>query len=261
MNILDNIVETKRREMEQARALRPYEDIVAEAGEVRRPVISFAGALSSSPAGIIAEFKRRSPSRGFIKEGADVRRVVEGYTLNGAAAISVLTDRDYFAGSLGDLASARTVTGLPLLRKDFIIDPYQICEARIAGADVILLIAAAMTPERCVELASFAASLGLEVLLEVHNEPELGHINPFVNVVGINNRDLTTFVTDTGVSKTLGSHLPGGVLKISESGISSPTTVTELREEGFRGFLMGENFMKQDNPGEALGRFLKALKG
>lgn len=259
MTILDKILETKRTEMTAAKALRDFDSIAAEARAVTRPVLSFSRALTASPTGIIAEFKRRSPSKGYIKQDVDVRTIVGGYSANGAAAISVLTDRDYFAGSLDDLRAAREVSDRPLLRKDFIVDPYQICEARIAGADVILLIAAALTKEKCLELASFAAQLGLEVLLEVHDQTELGHINPHVNVVGINNRNLATFATDTTLSTRLGRLLPDGLPRISESGISSPETVLNLREEGFRGFLMGENFMKEPDPAAALGEFVKHL--
>ncbi len=148
---------------------------------------------------------------------------------------------------------------VPLLRKDFIVDEYQICEACLAGADAVLLIAAALSTERCLELASFAASLGLEVLLELHNESELGHICDDVNVVGINNRDLATFVTDTAVSERMAELLPPTMVRISESGISSPETVLRLRKHGFRGFLMGENFMRRPDPAAALAEFLKEL--
>jgi indole-3-glycerol phosphate synthase len=259
MNILDRILETKRTEMTRARAERSFESLHEEARAVTRPVASFAQALSSSPSGIISEFKRRSPSKGFIKADADVQTIVRGYAQNGASAISVLTDESYFAGGLNDLVQARAVTDKPLLRKDFIIDPYQIAQARIAGADVILLIAAALSPQQCAELAAFARSLGLEVLLELHNEGELGHLNPDVQVVGVNNRDLTTFITDTAVSLRMASLLPAGVVRISESGISDPAVVQTLRGAGYRGFLMGENFMKQPDPAEALVDFISQL--
>lgn len=257
MNILDKILATKRLETERNSKIRAFEEIFEEAKSATRPALSFAEALRKSDNHIIAEFKRRSPSKGFFDADADVETVVGGYSAAEAAAISVLTDRDYFGGSLDDLSAARKVSDLPLLRKDFIIDPYQICEARIAGADVVLLIAAAMTADRCAELAEFARSLALEVLLEVHNEQELTHLNPFVNVVGVNNRDLTTFVTDVSTSLRLSPLIPAEFLKISESGISSPSTVKELYEAGFRGFLMGENFMKEPNPSEALKRFVE----
>jgi indole-3-glycerol phosphate synthase len=261
MNILDKILETKRAEVAAAKQDRPFDDILAEAQSIARPVISFSGALTASPTGIIAEFKRRSPSKGFINGGASPERVVAGYAAAGAAAVSVLTDRDYFAGSLDDLRAARRVApDVPLLRKDFMVDEYQICEARTCGADAVLLIAAALTPAECARLAAFAASLGLEVLLELHSESELGHICEGVTVVGINNRDLGSFVTDTAVSERLAERLPAGVVRISESGISSPETVRSLRRKGFRGFLMGENFMKQADPAAALSNFLKDME-
>ena len=260
MNILDKILSAKRLEIDRNSRIRAFGEIFEEAKSVTRPAPSFVDALQNSDNHIIAEFKRRSPSKGFFDAGADVETVVGGYSSAGAAAISVLTDRDYFGGSLDDLSAARKVSAVPLLRKDFIIDPYQICEARIAGADLVLLIAAAMTADRCAELAGFARSLGLEVLLEIHNEQELTHLNPSVDVVGVNNRDLTTFVTEVAVSHRLSPLIPAGFLKISESGISSPSTVKELYAAGFRGFLMGENFMKEPNPSEALKRFIEEMK-
>ncbi len=260
MNILDKILETKRVEVAAAEQVCSFREILSGARRVDRPVVSFSGALTASPTGIIAEFKRRSPSKGFINEHASVSEVVSGYAAAGAAAISVLTDREYFAGALDDLASARrAVENVPLLRKDFVVDEYQICEARLAGADAVLLIAAALSPERCSELAAFAAELGLEVLLELHDETELGHICPGVSVVGINNRNLATFVTDTSISERLAPLLPTDRVRISESGISSPDTVRRLRYCGFRGFLMGENFMKQADPAAALAEFIKEL--
>jgi indole-3-glycerol phosphate synthase len=256
MNILDKILATKQDEVRANRKKCPFEDIFEETKTVKCPQRSFSKALLDSETHIIAEFKRRSPSKGFFNADADVATIVAGYASAGAAAISVLTDRDYFGGSLDDLVTARTASNIPLLRKDFIIDPYQICEARIAGADAILLIAAAMTPAKCEKLAEFAQSLGLEVLLELHNEKELRYLNPFVNVVGVNNRDLTTFVTDISVSHRLGALIPDNFLKISESGLSSPATLKELCHAGFRGFLMGENFMKEPEPAMALQRFI-----
>jgi indole-3-glycerol phosphate synthase len=261
MNILDKILETKRAEVAAAKQARGFDDIHAAALAVDRPVISFSGALAASPTGIISEFKRRSPSKGFINEHASVEEVTASYAAAGAAAISVLTDSDYFAGSLDDLRTARRVVdGIPLLRKDFVIDEYQLCEARLAGADTVLLIASALTPERCRELAAFAASLGLEVLLELHDETELAYICPDVSVVGINNRHLGSFVTDTATSERLVELLPRDMVRISESGISSPKTVMRLRAKGFQGFLMGENFMKHTDPAAALSEFLKELQ-
>lgn len=258
--ILDNIIQTKRLEVATARATKPFEVILAEARAVSRPVLSFRDALAKSESGIIAEFKRRSPSKGFIHEGAKVAEVLPGYAKAGAAACSVLTDITYFGGSADDLKEARRLVNIPLLRKDFIIDEYQICEARIWGADVILLIAAALTPAEVERLGAFAHTLGLEVLLEIHDVCELSHICTAVDVIGINNRNLATFVTDIQTSFELGRQIPGQYLRISESGISSPDTVRRLREAGFRGFLMGENFMKEDDPAAALHHFIEGLK-
>lgn len=261
MNILDRILATKRIEIDTNIKVRVFEDIFEEAKSIRRSVRSFSESLKNSDNHIIAEFKRRSPSKGFFNANADVESIAGGYSAAGAAAISVLTDHDYFGGSLSDLAAAWKVAATPLLRKDFIINPYQICEARIAGADVILLIAAAMTPEQCGKLAEFARSLSLEVLLEIHNEQELTHLNSFVNVVGVNNRDLTSFVTDVSVSYRLSPMIPQDFLKISESGISSPSTVKNLLDSGFQGFLMGENFMKTPEPVRTLENFIKTVQG
>jgi len=260
MNILDKIVQTKHLEIDVLLGETGFEELYRRAQAVSRPAISFSEALrrTSKPA-IIAEFKRKSPSKGFINRDTDPTTVVKGYAEKGATAISVLTDREYFGGSLDDLAAARRVVDIPLLRKDFIIDPCQICEAKIAGADAILLIAAALTPEWCVALAGFARGLGLEVLLEIHNEAELSHINPDVDMVGVNNRDLTTFVTDTAVSERLAGLIPSEFVKISESGISSPDTVRKLHGMGYGGFLMGENFMKHPDPVDALEQFIKSL--
>ncbi|MDR0415403.1 MAG: indole-3-glycerol phosphate synthase TrpC [Prevotellaceae bacterium] len=260
MNILTKILATKREEIAACQKQRSFDDIYSEARQVTRSTLSFSESLRRSDTPIIAEFKRRSPSKGFISKGANVESVVSGYAALGAAAISVLTDREYFAGSLIDLTEARLVSGVPLLRKDFIVSPYQLCEARIAGADAALLIAAALTREQCSELAAFARSLDLEVLLEVHSEAELSYINPHVNAVGVNNRDLSTFVTDTSVSLTLAALIPDSYVKVSESGISDTETVKTLQKAGFGGFLMGENFMKTNNPPCALAAFIEELK-
>ncbi|MCD8073283.1 MAG: indole-3-glycerol phosphate synthase TrpC [Alistipes sp.] len=259
MDILEKILETKRQEIVQAKAKKTYESLLAEARAVDRPTVSFARSIRETPGGIVAEFKRRSPSRGDINRRALLADVVSGYQSAGAAAISVLTDADYFGGSLEDLAGARNFVALPLLRKDFIIDPYQVCQARIYGADAILLIASALTVEETAALAQLAHELSLEVLLEIHGEDELGHICPEVDVVGVNNRNLGTFITDTAVSRHLAGLLPEDMVKISESGISDPATVRQLAGYGYRGFLMGENFMKHGDPAAALKSFLEEL--
>jgi len=254
MNILEKIIQTKIEEVAENRKIMP--EIERLAREVERPTVSFKNALLSSESGIIAEFKRKSPSKGFIKAEAKVEDIVPGYERVGAAAISILTDEQYFGGSVEDLVEARKLVDIPLLRKDFIIDTFQIDEARYYGADVILLIAAALKPEKVKELAEYAHSLGLEVLLEIHNEEELGHICDSVDVVGVNNRDLTTFVTDIKTSVILSRQIPTGFVKISESGISAPLTVKELKIYGFKGFLMGENFMKQPDTAAGLAEFI-----
>ena len=260
MTILDRILETKRQEVAFAKTKKTYEEILSEARNIDRAMVSFSKAITGSRTGIIAEFKRKSPSKGFIKEDAKVKEIVRSYADNGAAAISVLTDSDYFAGSLDDLRQARAATAIPLLRKDFVIDPYQLCEARIAGADAVLLIAAALSAKQCEDLAGLAVSLGLEVLLELHKQTELTHISPFVSVIGINNRNLATFETDINTSIQLSASLPSSFIRISESGISLPESVKQLQKNGFKGFLMGENFMKQEDPGEALRGFIKELE-
>lgn len=255
MNILDKILETKRAETALLNLATLYQEV--ERGD--REVFSFREAILKSDSGIIAEFKRRSPSKGVINADADVAKTVDGYSLAGAAAISVLTDRDYFGGSFDDLRAARSAVRIPILRKDFIIDKKQICEAKIWGADVILLIAAALTPEKTAELACFARLLGLEVLLEIHGSAELEHLCPYIDVVGVNNRNLSTFATDVSVSMELADKIPAQFVKISESGISDPETVRQLRAVGYRGFLMGENFMKQSDPALALAQFIERI--
>lgn len=255
MNVLHKIIETKQAEI----ALLDAAELYAAVKKVEREVFSFREAILKSESGIIAEFKRRSPSKGVINGDADVTKTVDGYSLAGAAAISVLTDGDYFGGSADDLKRARRAVRIPLLRKDFIINKKQICEAYCWGADVILLIAAALTPEKTAELACFAHMLGLEVLLEIHGEEGLDHLCPYIDVVGVNNRNLSTFVTDVAVSMELADKIPSRFVKISESGISDPETVRQLRKVGYQGFLMGENFMKQGDPAAALAQFIKEV--
>ena len=298
MDILDRILDTKREELrfDKRRSLKQ--------------------ALLSSPTGIIAEFKRKSPSKGWIHEDARPEEVVPAYAAAGAAALSVLTDETYFGGSLEFIRRVRPLVDIPILRKDFIIDPVQLVEARQAGADAILLIAACLGRADCAALLAEAHRLGLEVLLEIHSEEELDYITPEVDVVGVNNRHLGSFVTDVQTLFDLAPLLiqradgtfndPGalppdplrrsalttplramaswraepklvfrqtcpkntfgppareatGPIFISESGISDPATVRSLREAGFRGFLMGETFMRQPNPGAALATFIHAI--
>lgn len=262
-DILQEIIAQKRLEVErQKKIVSPelLEGYISSA--LKRNGRSLRAVLEASPTGIIAEFKRKSPSKGWIFLGADVEKVLPAYELAGASACSVLTDYPFFGGSLDDLQTARQFVALPLLRKEFIIDPYQLVEARIAGADAVLLIASVLTPEMCFDLAEAANGLQMEVLLEVHTENELGHLNQFINLIGINNRNLGTFDTSLDHSFRLAEkvlQLNSSAVLVSESGISKPSTVNELRKCGFRGFLIGENFMRTGTPGETLTEFMKGL--
>lgn len=228
--------------------------------------------LASSSTGIIAEFKRRSPSKGWIYESAQAETVPADYEAAGAAALSILTDEKFFGGSLRDLRIARPLVNIPILRKDFIIDEYQLLQARIVGADAVLLIAACLTPKQCATLTSHAHALGLEVLLEVHTSTELSYINKDIDMVGVNNRNLGTFATDVTNSFRIAEELRQGVtqiintfedrslpLLVSESGISQPETIRDLRTAGFRGFLIGETFMKTEQPGDVLKEFISKI--
>lgn len=260
-NILEKIVANKKIELEkqkEASSLNVLAAILNDRDDCAKG--RFKNSLSMSDTGIIAEFKRRSPSRGWIFEDVKIEDVIPAYSAGGASAISVLTDIDFFGGVLADLADARRLTKTPLLRKDFTIDEYQLYQAAAYGASAILLIASALTIKETKVLAQKANELQLDVLLEIHNEKELNHINEYVDVVGVNNRNLSTFVTDVQISFDLADMIPTDFIKISESGISETTTVKELREVGYKGFLMGENFMKTNNPGKTLTEFIDALK-
>ncbi len=217
--------------------------------------------LMPGSTGIIAEFKRKSPSRGWFKtKDLEVEPVVSAYNKS-AAGISVLTDDEFFGGDLDDLIQTKVLTDIPVLRKDFIIDKWQIAEAKAFGADVILLIAACLTPAEVKEFAAYANSIGLESILEVHNGEELGHCCDEVNMVGVNNRNLKTFEVDINVSLQLINKIHTGKPAIAESGISSVDTIVTLRNAGFKGFLIGENFMKEEHPGKAFEEFVTELKG
>ena len=260
MNILEQIIAHKRNEVEQLRKAANIDRLLDKMPE-HRPVRSMKTALARSATGIIAEFKRKSPSKGWIHPDARVEEVVPLYEKGGATASSVLTDERFFGGTPDDLRRARECAGIPLLRKDFIVDEYQLYQARALGADAVLLIASALSPETCARFTGLAHRLGLEVLLELHGEEELGYLeNSEADMIGVNNRNLTTFVTDVTHSFRMIERLPAEKICISESGISAPDTVRRLREAGFRGFLMGENFMKHEQPGAALADFIKQLE-
>ena len=261
MDILETIVAAKKKEIEPFKAKSPVSRFEREGffWEIRNRSLLQSLLLPGST-GIIAEFKRKSPSKGWFKpRELEVEPVVTAYNKD-AAGISVLTDGPYFGGDLDDLIQTKVVTDIPVLRKDFIIDPWQIAESKAFGADVILLIAACLTPAQVREYAAYAAGIGLETILEIHNEEELGHCCDEVTMIGVNNRNLKTFEVDIRTSLDLISRIPAGKPAIAESGISSTAAIVTLREAGFRGFLIGENFMKADQPGLAFGDFVAELK-
>ncbi|NCU05346.1 MAG: indole-3-glycerol phosphate synthase TrpC [Chitinophagaceae bacterium] len=259
MNILDKIIAQKRIEVEERKATTPVEVLRSLPLYGRNTFSLKQFLLDDTKTGIIAEFKRQSPSKGVINGTADVVEVTTAYTNNGASCLSVLTDEQFFGGSTGDLMKAR-VNRIPILRKDFIVDEYQIEEAKAMGADVILLIAACLTTEEVKRLAAYAKQLGLEVLLELHDEDELQHICEETEIVGINNRNLKTFEVDIERSLRMAKRIPDTKIKVAESGISSIENIQLFKANGFRGFLIGENFMKEENPGKAFEAFVQQLK-
>ena len=260
MNILDKIVVDKRKEVALKKELianSQLESSVLFDG----PVISLIHALQNSDTGIIAEHKRRSPSKSVINQSLNVQDVAKGYEDAGVCGMSVLTDGKYFGGSLDDLLLVRSACNLPLLRKEFIVDEYQIIEAKAYGADVILLIAAILSREEIKQFSELAKSLHLDVLLEVHNEVELQKsIMPSLDMLGVNNRNLKTFEVSLETSKKLSEQIPDDFVKVSESGISSVKAIQELKPYGYQGFLIGENFMKTDNPGQSAKQFIAKIK-
>jgi indole-3-glycerol phosphate synthase len=261
MNILDKIVRDKRVEVALRKSLIPIKQL-EQSVLFERKTISLALNLRNSKSGIIAEHKRRSPSKSVINQSLNVQDVAKGYENSGVCGMSVLTDGKYFGGSLDDLLLARASCNLPLLRKEFIIDEYQLLEAKAYGADVVLLIAAILTREEIKQFSEFAKSLQLDVLLEVHNEEELHKsIMPSLDMLGVNNRNLKTFEVSLETSKALSKIIPDDFVKVSESGISSVEAIKELQHFGYQGFLIGENFMKTDNPGASATEFINKLKG
>jgi len=259
MDILERIVIDKRKEVALKKQLVPQHHLEAMA-LFERDCISVSNRIKNVGSGIIAEHKRRSPSKSVINNNHKVWEVAKGYEEAGASAMSVLTDLHYFGGGLEDLQMARATVDLPLLRKDFTIDPYQIIEAKAYGADFILLIAAILTREEIAAFSKLAHTLGLEVLLEVHNIEELQKsIMPTLNLIGVNNRNLKTFEVSAQISKDLSSEIPDDFIKVSESGISDVATIKELKTYGYQGFLIGENFMKTDQPAKAASEFVNQL--
>ncbi|MFS4457243.1 indole-3-glycerol phosphate synthase TrpC [Maribacter sp. 2304DJ31-5] len=259
MNILDKIIRDKRREVDLKKSILPISQLETSV-LFERQTISLANALRNSHTGIIAEHKRRSPSKSTINQDTNVAQVAKGYEKAGVCGMSVLTDIKYFGGCLEDLLLARASVNMPLLRKEFIIDEYQVVEAKAHGADVILLIAAVLTQNEIKLLSQLAKSLDLDVLLEVHNKEELQKsIMPSLDMLGVNNRNLKTFKVSLETSKSLSRLIPNDFVKVSESGISSIEAIKDLKEFGYRGFLIGENFMKTENPGKSATEFIQKL--
>ena len=259
MDILEKIVRDKRNEVNLRKHLIPIAQL-EQSILFERETTSLARNLKQSNTGIIAEHKRRSPSKSVINNSLNVQDVAKGYENAGVCGMSVLTDGKYFGGSLDDLLTARASCNLPLLRKEFIIDDYQIIEAKAYGADVILLIAAILTRDEIKLFSQLAKSLHLDVLLEVHNEKELHKsMMPSIDMLGVNNRNLKTFEVSLDTSKHLSTLIPNDFVKVSESGISSTEAIIELKPYDYKGFLIGENFMKTDNPGYSATQFIKKL--
>jgi indole-3-glycerol phosphate synthase len=259
MNILDEIIEHKKLEVGQRQVKTPLR-VLENSPLFRRKGLSLKQSLlDESKSGIIAEFKRQSPSRGIINPSADAFTVTSAYSRYGASGLSVLTDSAYFGGSSEDLIQARA-NDIPILRKDFIIDGYQIIESKAIGADAILLIAACLTPREVRLMAEMAKKLQLEVLLEIHSEEELEHICEETELVGVNNRDLKTFTVDINLSIILSKKIASEKIKIAESGITNTDTICQLKKFGYKGFLIGETFMREPDPAIAFASFVNRLK-
>ena len=261
-DILTEIIAHKRLELEQFKADKPMSLMEREVEPPLPTTLpSMRTALIGSETGIIAEFKRKSPSKGWIKEDGRAEQIPLSYQNNGATAMSILTDSKFFGGNDGFITAARrSGVSAPILYKNFVIDEYQLLQARLCGASAVLLIAACLSKEECNNLLQKAHGLGMEVLLEMHSKEETEYADLIPDMCGINNRNLGTFITQVENSFKLAELLPHDSCKVSESGISNPKTVRELRDAGFKGFLIGENFMKTDNPGEALARFINDIK-
>jgi indole-3-glycerol phosphate synthase len=260
MTIIDEIVANKKRELDIISGINPLKNLESLKYFSRKTISLSEFLLDKNKTGIIAEFKRKSPSKGIINANASVIEVTSGYCRDGASGLSVLTDTHFFGGSSADLISARESNNFPVLRKDFIIDEYQVIESKAIGADAILLIATVLTRHEILEFARLAHSLGLEVLLEIHEAEELIKINEYINIIGVNNRDLKTFNVDADTSLKIISRIPGEFIKISESGISSPVMINKLKNAGYHGCLIGEKFMLSDDPARAFSDFVKDIK-
>jgi len=260
MTILEEILVHKRKEVTEAKELRPIK-LLERSIFYETDSVSMSGYLSRpDKVGIIAEIKRASPSKGMIHEHIDVEQLSIGYMQAGASALSVLSDAKFFSGSNKDVEVARKFNFCPILRKDFILSEYQVIEAKSIGADCILLIAAAIDAKTCKQLAQVAKGLGLEVLLEVHSKEEIdSHASEYIDIIGVNNRDLRDFTTDIETSIALAEHIPTDFIKISESGISNADAIVRLKSVGYDGFLIGGYFMEHGHPEDACARLIKEV--
>ena len=260
MNILEKIVAHKKEEVAERKALYPAK-LLEQSIYFNTPVASLRKyLLREDKSGVIAEFKRRSPSKGDINPYASVERVSIGYMQAGASALSVLTDSQFFGGRNEDLTEARKFNFCPILRKEFIIDEYQLIEARSIGADAVLLIAECLSKQQLAQLARTAKGLGLEVLMEIHSREQLDKYTPDVDAIGVNNRNLENFEVSIVASLELAPALPAEAVKVSESGLDDPQAVVELRHSGYQGFLIGEHFMRQADPGQACREFIRQVQ-
>lgn len=259
MTILEKIIETKKNELEIVKKTISIEEL-KKLPNFEKKSISLVDRLKNSSHGIIAEHKRKSPSKSIINDSISINEIITGYNNANVCGISVLTDKDYFGGSLNDLRNARKLTNIPILRKEFIIDEYQIIEAKANGADVILLIAACLEKDQIKSFSSLAKEIGLEVLIEIHDENELKKcLTDTIDIIGVNNRNLKTFEVDINTSIKLSNMIPKKFTKISESGISNYNEIIKLRKYGFKGFLIGELFMKNNNPGKEVLNLIQNL--
>jgi indole-3-glycerol phosphate synthase len=256
-NILDEIVSERKKTIQQLKSTLPVE-VWEMMPLFEKDCISLKESLSGN-AGIIAEFKRASPSKGVINDKVDVLDVVLDYEMNGAAAVSILTEPVFFKGSNDDILTVANSLTIPILRKDFIVEEYQIFESKALGADVILLIAACLSVKQVKQLALAAKRIGLEVLLELHDESELNHICNEVDLVGVNNRNLKNFEVNLEHSVRMAEKIGNDFIKVAESGINDVNNIGYLKQHGFNGFLIGEYFMKQQDPGKALKEFTDSL--
>lgn len=259
MNILEKIIIHKRNELSEAKALHSIAHFEQQA-LFNRKCASLKNKIKQQQFGIIAELKRKSPSKGWLHKNLNFEATAKAYEKAGAAALSVLTDEDFFGGQLAYLQQVKAEVKVPLLRKDFIIDEYQLYQAKAFGADIVLLIAAALSVEVTKNLSIKAKQLGLEILLEVHNEKELTHINEYVDFVGVNNRNLSTFEVSIETSLKLANKIPKDFIRVSESGITKGEEIKQLKDAGYELFLIGEHFMKSENPGFACETLIKTVK-